>query len=252
MSLIDSKIQTISHILKNEKLQNYAGNSFKKIIKAVMSGDIASLSDTAEDVLGHLLNFPSYIFWDKAQRFLLGTFSDFDIQINFSTKLDKTTLGYEKNVKRVIHLINQIDDDLKIDYFSNLTICFSNTALEGELYYKLAKYLCTCTVYELEFLQSASPKTHFQNNAMISSLYQYGLFSQSSDSRGEIYYELSGMALALKQNCLNFDKGSCGKEEILSYNDVKPINIVEQQTWKTLASKSKTEEIVFNGGKAAK
>ncbi len=245
MSFLNNQVTALSNILKTEEIKNYAGSAFTKIIKAVISGDMTSLYEAGEDVKELICHFPTLIFWDKMQRFLIGSFKDFEAQIKLARKLDDSNDEYQKYVKRLIHLINEMDDDAKIDYFAMLTRCFLITELDQELYFKLTKYLCICTPHELEFLADTSPRSHFNNDAMISSLYQYGLFSQTSDSSGDIYYELSGMATALKQNCLNFDDGLHGEERITSYALITPVNIVEHSTWKHLPDKTDEGTLVL-------
>ena len=94
---------------------------------------------------------------------------------------EKFCLGngdYEKFVKKQIHLINEINDDKKVDFFAQLTRCYLLTDMEDALYYKLARFLTMCTPEELEYIALFDYEEKTALTAMVSSLYQYGLFDQ--------------------------------------------------------------------------
>ena len=69
---------------------------------------------------------------------------------------------------------------------------------------------------------------------MISSLYHYGLFDQIECEQGGANYVLSDFAKALKSSSLNFDEGFYTEKRILTYNDIKPLNIAEPYHGKIL------------------
>lgn len=63
-----------------------------------------------------------------------------------------------------MNLINEINDDQKIDYFAALTRSFLYTGMDEVLYLKLAKFLTLCTpggeFLERCLLQAESRKFH--------------------------------------------------------------------------------------------
>lgn len=81
---------------------------------------------------------------------------------------------------------------------------------------------------------------------MISSLYQYGLFDQAEGEQGAVNYVLSGFARALKADCLNFDEGMNGRERILSYAQLTPLNIAEPPTWEDIDRIVTENEIIID------
>ena len=81
---------------------------------------------------GYAVNNPGYMF---------GTFRNYAEQVKMAGKFNEENMDYEKFVKRQIHLINEINDDKKVDYFAQLTRCYLLTEMENALYYKLARFL---------------------------------------------------------------------------------------------------------------
>lgn len=135
-------------------IRDYSGDAFLKIIKAVVSGNVDALFDTANDINNIMFHIPTVLFWDKMQRYLFGTFKDYSEQTKMSAKFAEDNSQYESFVKKQIHLINEMNDDRKIDYFAMLTRCFLLTDMQAALYYKLARFINICTPEELEFIKS--------------------------------------------------------------------------------------------------
>ena len=75
-------------------------------------------------------------------------------------------------------------------------------------------------------MKSISYEYESDNNAMISSLYQYGLFLQG-EKDGKTVYVLSDFGKALKNNSLNFNDDVRGMERLTSYERLEPLNIAE-------------------------
>ena len=232
--MLKKGITTLTTILKNKDIREYAGDAFWNLIKAIVTGDAEAVIYASDDIKNIVFHTPTILFWDKMRRYLYGTFRDYDEQLKLAAKFNYDNQKYEEFVKKQIHLINEIDDDMKVNYFAMLTRCYLLTDLEDALFFKLAKYIDICTPSELEFLQSAPYSYHSSNNPIVSSLYQYGLFSQTDADDGGVTYVLSDFAKALKHNCLNFNDGLQGQERLLSYQQLTPINIAEPATWQDI------------------
>lgn len=229
--MFDKQVAALATILKDKDIREYSGDAFWNIIKAVVLGDVGALLDATGDLKNILFHTPTVLFWDKMERYLFGTFRDYDEQVKMSAKFTEDNSHYEAFVKRQIHLINEMDDDRKIDYFAMLTRCFLLNDMENALYYKLARFINICTPEELEYIKSFDYDGKSEINAIISSLYQYGLFEQEVNEHGDVAYVLSGFAEALKENSLNFEEGLNGRNRILAYNQISPLSIVEPTTW---------------------
>ncbi len=232
--MFEKQVTALTAILKNNDIRNYSGDAFLNIIQAVIFGDIGALMDTTDDIKNIMLHAPTVLFWDKMQRYLFGTFKDYEEQVKMSEKFTRDNSAYEEFVKKQIHLINEMNDDKKIDYFALLTRCYLLTNMEDTLYYKLARFINICTPEELEYIKAFDYNKKSGINTIISSLYQYGLFDQATKEHGGVDYVLSGFACALKANSLNFEEGLNGKDRILSYNQIEPLNIAEPITWKDI------------------
>ena len=245
--MFDKQVTALTAILKDKDIREYSGDAFWNIIKAVVLGDVGALLDAINDLKNILFHTPTVLFWDKMQRYLFGTFRDYSDQVRMSAKFTEDNSEYEAFVKKQIHLINEMNDDRKIDYFAMLTRCFLLTDMEDALYYKLARFINICTPEELEYIKSFDYDKKSEINAVISSLYQYGLFDQAEKEHGGVDYVLSGFAKALKDNSLNFDEGLHGRVRILSYEQIPPLNIAEPATWDDIDSIINNNDVVIDG-----
>ena len=124
--------------------------------------------------------------------------------------------------------------------------------MDNALYYKLAKFLIMCTPEELDYIASFDYEGTTQLTAMVSSLYQYGLFEQQEKQHGGVSYVLSGFAKALKYNGLNFDEGTSGEKRIVSYSQIAPLSISEPMTWEDINNIVSENETVINGNRFPK
>ncbi len=228
----DNQVKALTAIMKDKDLQEYAGDGIWNLVQAVVTQDPFSKMEVAKNVKELIFHMPTVLFWDKMQRYLLGTFHNYEDQIKMAQKFSEDNENYVAFVKRQIHLIDALDDDMKVDYFAALTRCFLMTDLDGGLYFKLCKFLSTCTPEELLFMENCPYDFKSNNTAIISSLFQYGLFTQDEDSEaGGTTYILSDFAKALKQNSLNFEGGLRGQARLISYGQLAPLNLPETATW---------------------
>ena len=150
--MLENQISTLRRILSDEDLQHYAGDCFWNLIQMVTFSDPFAGIAAGKDMKELIFHIPTILFWDKMKRYLSGTFSCFDDQAKMTEKFNKDSNKYNDFVKKQIHLINEIDDDKKVDYFASLTRCFLLTAMDETLFFKLSKFLITCTPEELQFI----------------------------------------------------------------------------------------------------
>lgn len=224
--MLEKQINNITTIVESIDLQEYPGELFNYLIESTITGNPVTTVKNVIKAQELLFHIPTAIFWGKMRRFLLGTFHDFDEQKRMSSKFKHGTRNYNEFVKKQIEIINQIDDEEKVDYFAQLTRAFLfGCVADKSLYFKLAKFVMICTTDELIFLEECDMEYTSKNNAMISALYQHGLIAQNTDDAGETFYELSGFAKALKQNALNFNE--LNSEYRLSFNDIEPLPLLE-------------------------
>lgn len=249
--MIEKQVTALTTILKDKDIHEYTGDAFWNIIKAVSLGDVGALLDSGTDIKNLLFHAPTVLFWDKMQRYMFGTFMDYREQVKMACRFNHDNRDYEKFVKKQIHLINEINDDKKIDYFAQLTRCYLLTEMESALYYKLARFITMCTPEELEYIASFDYDNTTKLTTMVSSLYQYGLFEHQEKENGGVDYVLSGFAKALKSNSLNFDEGTNGRVRISSYAQITPLSIAEPMTFEDIDDMFNKNEIVIDGGTAS-
>lgn len=228
--MLENQIRKLTDILTDEDLQKYSGECFWNLIQAVITEDPFSGIAAGKNIKELIFHMPTVLFWDKMKRFLMKTFQNYQDQIKMAQKFNMDNKNYADFVKRQVHLINNLDDDMKIDFFAALTRCLLITDLDQTLYFKLCKFLSICTPEELDFLKKRPIEYKSQNSAIISSLFQYGLFTRGDEKEnGETIYILSDFAKALKQNSLNYDDGLNGIQRIANYKQVAPLNLVESE-----------------------
>lgn len=225
--MLKKQIETFAAILKNNDLRAYSGEAFWNLIQAVISQDLSDGLASIKNVKDLVFHMPTVLFWSKMQRFLFGTYNDFEEQVKMASRFNDDTKKYSEFVKKQIYLVNEIDDDEKIDYYAALTRCLLVMELEIPLYFKLAKLLVICTPYELAIIKNNAIDFRHNNSAVISSLYQYGLVEQDIDEKTyKTSYVLSSFGKALKECSLNYtdDNMRCYR---LSYEALEPLGIAE-------------------------
>lgn len=223
--MFDEQVNTLATIIQNEDLKKYAGNAFWNLVSTVISKNPVTGVRSIKDVEQLVFHIPTAIFWNKMERFLNGTYKNLNEQVKMASSFNNDNAKYTKFVKKQVYIIDKLDDDRKVDYFALLTRCMLLQELDIALYFKLAHIINQCTSFELEYIRSTDIDRKQENNAMISSLYQYGLIEQEADEKGT-YYIFSGYAKALKGDCLNYgDENNYGV--IKTYKDVKPLDIAE-------------------------
>ena len=239
--MLENQIHTLATIIKNKDIQGYLKHSIWDLMQAVFFHDPAAAAQAGYDVKQLIFHTPTVIFWDKMERFLRGTFYSYEDQIKLAEKFNEDNGEYYQYVKKLIYLVDEIDEDEKIDYFAMLTRAFLLTTLERDMYFKLAKIITMCTSFELGYLKELPLNFESENNTWISSLQLYGLFTHKEDD-SKIYI-LSDFGKSLKQNSLNFDEGLKGRQRITGYNQVQPLQDLSPITWKDFEPNLKVEEI---------
>lgn len=91
--MFEKQINALTTILRDKDIKEYSGDLFYNIIKAVALGDVDALLDTAGDVKNIIFHTPTILFWDKMQRYLFGTFKNFDDQVKMSEKFTNNNLA---------------------------------------------------------------------------------------------------------------------------------------------------------------
>lgn len=243
----DSQMGRMTRILANDDMRSYFASGFEHFVKAVLTEDGFEAVEGGLDIARMVFHAPTVMFWEKMERFLRQTFFDYQEQVRMAAKFDYITNEgeYKKFVKKQVGLINQIEDDEKIDYFAALTRAYLLDCItDKRLYFKLARYLTLCTSDELEFLKRCPMTFASENTGMISGLQQFGLFTQGIGEQ----LILSDFAKALKENSLNFNYEINHNDRLSSYERIQPIELPHAMGIEEIEQMFNEEQVVLNGG----
>ena len=236
--MLDHQVNTLGVIWKDPSSRGLLNDGGYSLMKCVLLGDLGSGVDALKAGAELVFHTPTVLYWNKMWRYMCGIFRDGADQVKMAERFEDDNPKYKAFVEKQMHIVNELNDDEKIDYMAQLTRCYLFGCVEENLYLKLAKFLDMCTPGELEFLAGIPYGFSSKNTIMISSLYQYGLFMQSEDD-DETRYVLSDYGKALKQNSLNFDEGLQGQKRFSTYGDMAPLNLLEAATWEDMENSIK-------------
>ena len=197
----DKIYDNIINVLKNDNIQNYAGEGIWNLIQAVFAGDVFSGISAGKNIKELIFHLPTANFWGKMQKFLLGTYRNFEEQVKMATKFSEDNEKYKEYVCMMIETVDKIDSMAKINYFSNLTRMFLLNIIDEGLFYKLRQLLLNCTRIELAFMEQNDIEKHFEYNIMIFSLKTIGLAEQKDNK-----YIFTDLAKSLKTYALSDDE----------------------------------------------
>lgn len=218
--------ESLATLIKSDDIRNYAKNGVMDLIQAIFSGDVFQGLSAIKNFNDLIFNIPNILFWEKMQKFLLNTFSDYDFedQIKMIAKFEESYCKYSEFVKTQIHIIDKINDDKKIEYCAKLTRSLLLNNIDLTLYYKLIQIMDTCTVDELEFLKS-NKLERIEYNIRIYYLSTLGLVRQEQED-ANVYFVLTSLAKALREYGLSDNL----KNAPIKYIDLEPPKLTKFAT----------------------
>lgn len=205
-------------ILRNKDIQQYSGEAFWDFIKALFSGDVFAGISSINNIKDIIFHAPTVLFWRKMQRFLLGTYRDFQEQVKMSSRFSQDDDKYKEFVYQLMETIDKLDTEKKVDYYSNITRSFLLDLIDENLFYKFRQILLNCTLGELEFIKECHENKRINYDLTVFSLKSFGLVEQTSDY-SSVYYILSDLAKNLKEHSLN---GNDSTKHKLVFSEVTP------------------------------
>jgi len=212
----------IAGVIKSKELKEYADGSVEDFASMVLEGSIVSAAKQIGATIDFLFSVPDILFWDKMKRFLCGTYSDFEFQKKMFEKFsNKEWMDF---TKRQIHIINEIDDDAKVVYFSNLTKSLAQDFIDLPLYFKLAQVLQATTREELEYLSANINRRKSPRDVFMISLVQIGLATSYDPSQGFLRFSTTArqdvVDFTKLAHCLDRFAIAFGNEDKYSYDEV--------------------------------
>lgn len=196
----DQICENFINIIHNEDIRKYAGDAFWDFIQALFTKDVFSGISSLKNIKDMIFHIPTVFFWSKMQRFLLGTYHDFEEQIKMANRFGQDNDKYKEFVCQLMETIDKLDTEMKVDYFSNLTRSFLLEQIDDNLFYKLRQVLMNCTLFELEFIKKHGINDHLNYDMTIFSLINQGIVNQAYNTS---YYSFTDLAKCLKEHSLN-------------------------------------------------
>ena len=249
--MLQDQARVLGAIMKNPKTTSLMADGALGLMKCVLFEDFGSGIDAFKAAALLAFHTPTILYWEKMWRHMCGVYRDPISQIRIAEKFCDDNPKYETFVKRQMHMINELSDDVKIDYYAQLTRSYLITELQDGLYLKLAKFISLCTPTELQFLEKTPIGSHLNNSMMAASLYQYGLLILEKQADGTSKYILSDFAVALKQNSLNYDEGMHGQTRLTSYEMMTPASLPAYATADDIDKLLENQELIMDGGTAS-
>ena len=246
--MLDNQIQALGAVWRDPESRGLLKDGAFSLMKLVLFRDLGSGADALRTMLK--FHTPTVLYWDKMWRYMNGVFLDPADQIKLAEKFYSDDPQYTSFVKRQMNLINEMNDDQKIDCFAMLTRSYLYTEMDDQLYLKLAKFLSMCTPGELNFLRDVRYDDKLANSMMAASVYQYGLLMLEYQDDGKPVFVLSDFGKALKQNALNFDDGINGQKRLVSYDAMIPAELQGFATNEDIDKLFQNQEIILDGGNA--
>lgn len=208
-------IETIKEVIKSEDLLSSTEDIFFDLIERIASNSYVGIKEGIS-IKNWLFNLPNYIFWSKMNRYLHGTFKNYEEQIKMASRFKDNENEFDSFVMFVIDKISKVDNNEKIDYLANLTRCLLIYNLDVALFKRLWKTIDDCTIDELMLIKDTNESIEYENSFIVSILTSIGIFIQTENGRK---YKLSSLGKELKNCSLNFNDNShksiCTKSEEL-------------------------------------
>lgn len=194
----------IAKFIRTQKCNASDPNFIYNLISAVVFHEPIKIAEESSKIATEILyHAPTAFFWSKMQRFLTGTFKNYEEQLKFSANFGADEKTYINNVTRIVGIITLVETYFQVDYIANLTRAKCTFEIDTPLYFRLVKIIQNCTPDELDYLSRLDVNAHLQNSAVVSVLMTQGIIQQIHTSNGS-YYSLSELGRYLKYYALNY------------------------------------------------
>lgn len=197
--------ENFTTIIKSKEIRKFAGDAFWDFVQSLFAGDTFSGLPSIRSVKDMFFNIPTILFWNKMQRFLLGTYKSFEEQVKMAEKFSNDNEKYKEFVLQMFETVDKLDFETKIDYYANLTRSYLLELIDEDLFYALRRVIMDCTNHELKFISNTNEDQSLKYDMMIFSLNRMGLVEQKSDNNSNFYF-LTDLSLKLKEHALNSDE----------------------------------------------
>lgn len=191
---------------------------------------IAEYLDTIKTAIEDTKDLSYKTFLSKLYKIIEGVdFSTAD-KVKLVTELHKKMDNDVSRQLQFISWVEGIHDLRKIQYYSSLFSCYLLCEIEEGLLFKLVNILERCTSFDLDYIRNFDYQKESLLDTQISYLINDGLFELCDDAEHEVRYKLSGLAIALKQNSLNYENELGTMERIKEIGKLPMYSVIEPIT----------------------
>ena len=214
--MIERITNGIVAIVKDDDIKNLSKKSLLDFVNIVLNKDSFASSlasvELATDIKNLLWQIPNAIFWDKMYRFIKGTYSDYEYQIKMCEKFHTNNEQFKQFVKKQIQIIEKIDFDDKVNWFSNLTRAFLLELIDEHEYFNFSFALRMISTENLTYLKKIITMNDVKENSILSLFYQHSLvnkFTPTTYGSSTSEYNISDAGIKLLKYGIDVD--NCDK-----------------------------------------
>lgn len=161
----------------------------------------------------HCLNFPSTvsdaIFSEKLQRLMNKQSADLPGWLKMAWNFEKDKETYASNVRKLIYLLNAMNEDKQIDVYANLLHAYQLDLLSYDDFFRLSWTLTQVYYDDLELLIHLYSHKVDKTERRLKALEPYGLLAMKSQysfsSGAEIQYSVNELGMKMIACGLDFD-----------------------------------------------
>lgn len=161
----------------------------------------------------HGLNFPSTvtdaIFCEKLERLMNKQSTDLPGWLKMAWNFDKDRDNYVNNVRKLVYLLNAMNEDRAIDIYANLLRAYQLDLLECDEFFRLSWILTQVYYMDLNLIMQLYSNKIDNEDKRLHSLEPYGLLTSTShfsfSAGATILYTVSDLGVKMISCGLDFD-----------------------------------------------
>lgn len=197
--MLEKVTNGIAAIINDANIKEISKKSVLDFANFVVNNDPVSLVESIDDTRNLLWQIPNAIFWDKMYRFMIGTYSDYECQVKMCEKFQVDNKKAKEFIKKQIQIIEKLDFDCKVIWFSNLTRAFLLEFINEREYFKLSFALRMISAEDIAYIKSLVNLQDVSENSVLNLFYQYSLVKKHTpNTSGSISSEYNISELGAK------------------------------------------------------
>ena len=168
----------LTTIINDYDVREISKKSVLDFANMVVNNDTISLVEFIDDTRKLLWQIPNAVFWDKMYSFMIGTYSDYECQVKMCEKFQVDNKKAKEFIKKQIQIIEKLDFDCKVIWFSNLTRAFLLEFINEQEYFKLSFALRMISAEDIEYMKSLVNLEDVSENSVLNLFYQHSLVNK--------------------------------------------------------------------------